>query len=93
MSCITDRASTKNSTEVASAAAPRKPARREPDIEQLFTSLDAQQTLDLLDKYNITYVYVGPLERERYPAEGLNKFAFLMDVVFDQDGAIIYQRR
>jgi YYY domain-containing protein len=70
-----------------------EPARREPDIEQLFTSLDARQTMDLLDKYNITYVYVGPLERERYPTEGLNKFAFLMDVVFDQDGVIIYQRR
>jgi YYY domain-containing protein len=70
-----------------------EPARREPDIEQLFTSLDARQTLDLLDKYNITYVYVGPLERERYPAEGLNKFAFLMDVVFDQNGVTIYRRR
>ena len=70
-----------------------EPARREPDIEQLYTSLNAQQTLDLLDKYNITYVYVGPLERERYPAEGLNKFAYLMDVAHEEDGVIIYQRR
>jgi len=70
-----------------------EPARREPDIEQLYTSLNAQQTLDLLDKYHITYVYVGPLERERYPAEGLNKFAYLMDVAHEEDGVIIYQRR
>jgi YYY domain-containing protein len=70
-----------------------EPGKREPDIEQLFTSLDARQTLDLLDKYNITYVIIGPLERERYPADGLNKFAYLMDVVFEQDGVIIYQRR
>ncbi len=70
-----------------------EPARREPDIERLFTSLDAQETLNLLDKYNITYVIVGSLERERYPAEALHKFDYLMDVVFEQDGTTIYQRR
>jgi YYY domain-containing protein len=70
-----------------------EPARREPEIEALFNSSDLGRTQELLDKYNITYIYVGPLERERYSPQGLNKFARLMDVVFQQDDVIIYQRR
>jgi YYY domain-containing protein len=70
-----------------------EPARREPEIEVLFNSSDLGQTQELLDKYNITYVYVGPLERERYSPQGLNKFDRLMDIVFQQDDVIIYQRR
>jgi YYY domain-containing protein len=69
------------------------PARREPDINTLFNTSDLQKTRELLDKYDITYVYVGPLERERYSPQGLNKFARLMEVVYQQDGVTIYQRR
>jgi uncharacterized membrane protein len=47
----------------------------------------------LLDKYAITYVYVGSLERERYSPQGLAKFEQFMDVVFQQDEVTIYQRR
>ena len=46
----------------------------------------------MLDKYNITYVYVGSLERERYSPQGLKKFDQLMKVVFQQDDVTIYQR-
>jgi YYY domain-containing protein len=70
-----------------------EPGRREPDIEQLFNTLDFDQTQALLDKYNITYVYVGPLERERFSPQGLKKFEYLMDVVFQHDDVTIYQRR
>jgi uncharacterized membrane protein len=70
-----------------------EPARREPDIEALFNTSDLGQARDLLDKYNITYVYVGSLERERYSPQGLNKFARLMDVAFQQDDVTIYQSR
>jgi uncharacterized membrane protein len=70
-----------------------EPARREPDIEQLFNTTDFEQAQALLDKYNISYVYVGSLERERYSPPGLKKFEFMMDVAFQQDGVTIYQRR
>ncbi len=69
-----------------------EPARREPDIDLLFNSLDFEQTRALLDKYNITYVYVGPLERERYSPQGLKKFERLMTVAFQQGDVTIYQR-
>jgi uncharacterized membrane protein len=68
-------------------------ARREPDIEALYNGLDTQRTLALLDKYGITYVYVGELEQQRYRAEGLEKFGALMDVAYQQGGVTIYRRR
>jgi uncharacterized membrane protein len=49
--------------------------------------------LTLLNKYDITYVYVGPLERERYSPSGLAKFDRLMDVVYQQGEVTIYKRR
>jgi YYY domain-containing protein len=67
-------------------------ARREPDIETLYSSIDPDEVLTLLDNYGISYVYVGPLERERYPAAGLAKFAEVMQVVYDTERVTIYRR-
>jgi YYY domain-containing protein len=69
-----------------------EPGRREPDIETLYTSVNPAEVLTLLDRYGISYVYVGPLERTRYPAPGLTKFAGLMDVVYDSGSVTIYHR-
>ena len=43
---------------------------REPDIETIYNTLDLEAALTLLDKYDITYVYVGPLERSKYDPPG-----------------------
>jgi len=70
-----------------------EPARRKPEIDILYNTLDLTQTLTLLDKYDISYAYVGPIERERYNPTGLAKFERLMDVVYQQGAVTIYQRR
>jgi uncharacterized membrane protein len=67
-----------------------EPGRREPDIETIFNSADVQATLTLLDKYDINYVYVGPLERQRYRAAGLAKFDRLLEVAFAQGEVVVY---
>ena len=67
-------------------------ALREPDIETLYTSTNPGEVLTLLDKYGINYVYVGPLERARYPAPGLKKFAQLMEIVYSTGNVTIYRR-
>jgi len=69
-----------------------EPARREPDIDLLYNTSDLRLAQALLDKYNITYVYVGSLERERYSPQGLKKFEQIMTVAFQQDDVIIYKR-
>ena len=66
---------------------------RTPDIETIYNTTDPQTALDLLDSYGITYVYVGPLELGKYDLRGLEKFQKFMDVVYQQNGVTIYQRR
>ncbi len=64
-------------------------ARREQDIQQLFTTSDLALTRALLERYEIVYVYVGPVERQRYPAEGLEKFE-AFPAVYQDKGVVIY---
>lgn len=71
-----------------------EPGRRLPDIDTLYTTTDLEKTRQLLDKYQIQYVFVGTLERDKHPGPGLNKFRLLMDTVFDHPGGVtIYKRR
>ncbi len=67
--------------------------RREPEINKIYMSRDDKETLTLLDKYAISYVYVGPTERGMFPATSLNKFDTLLDVAFRQGNVTIYRRR
>ncbi|HEY85205.1 MAG TPA: hypothetical protein G4N96_08870, partial [Chloroflexi bacterium] len=65
---------------------------RQPDIEMLYNGLDPATTLTLLDKYAITYVIVGPLEKEIYSLKGLLKFEQFLDVAFERGNVTIYRR-
>ncbi|MGB5931970.1 MAG: DUF2298 domain-containing protein [Anaerolineae bacterium] len=72
-----------------------EPSRREPDIEVLYTSLDLEETERLLEEYDIEYVYLGPLEISKYDL-GLamrEKWAAIVDLVYQQGGVTIYRRR
>ncbi len=46
------------------------------DIELIYTSKDEKQVKDLLEKYNISYIFTGSCEREKY-GENLNNEYFL----------------
>ncbi len=65
---------------------------RLPDIETIYNGLDPTTTLTLLDKYDITYIYVGPSEREAYAPNGLAKFNRLLKTVYQQGAVTIYER-
>ena len=72
-----------------------EPGKRLPDIEQIYKSLDRNLVLGLLNKYNIEYVYVGDLERQKYNLQPamVDKFGRIMTLVYDQGGVRIYRRR
>jgi YYY domain-containing protein len=72
-----------------------EPSRREPDIETLYTNLDLEETERLLQEYDIEYVYLGPLEVSRYNLDRamVEKWATIMDLVYQQGGVTIYRRR
>ena len=50
---------------------------------------DAQQ---ILSAHDIRYVYVGSLERNTFPAAGLQKFDLHMRPVFSNNSVTIYER-
>ncbi|MBN1954154.1 MAG: hypothetical protein JW900_03790 [Anaerolineae bacterium] len=68
-----------------------EPARREPHIEAIYASSDIPTTLALLEQYDIRYVYVGPVERARYPISGIENFAAFLTPVYSAGDVVIYQ--
>ncbi len=70
-----------------------EPARREVELETLFTTLNPTEAQEILAHYNVAYIYIGPIERERYPAEGLEKFAAMYPAVYEGGDVVIYSYR
>lgn len=59
-------------------------------VDAIYRSGDPARIRSLIDQYGIDYIYVGALERERYPAERLAALAQVGDPVFTQDEVVIY---
>lgn len=78
-------------------------ARREPDIAAIYTTSDAQTMLDLLHKWNVSYVVLGSPELTYIQhvcsqvgsgcttSTALRKFALALRPVFSQGQVTIYQ--
>ena len=64
---------------------------RESDVELIYMTTDGVLAKNLLAKYDVDYVYVGPREREKYGLEGLDKFESFMEPVFNRDDVTIYR--
>lgn len=68
-----------------------EPAVREAALERLFTTTDVAETRSLLAQYDVAYLYIGPVERARYPEEGLAKFAALFPVAYQNAAVTLYR--
>jgi len=69
---------------------------RSGDTETFYRTTDLGEARQLIDKLNISYVYVGQLERTVYPEEGLDKFEDMrgfgdMALVFQNPRVKIYE--
>ncbi len=67
-----------------------EPGTRDPVVRQIYEQPDWLGVPELLDQYNIDYVYVGSLERTEYGEQGLQKFAENMEVAFQNEMVTIY---
>jgi uncharacterized membrane protein len=65
--------------------------RRGSDIDQIYTSQDPRVVLALMARYNAQYLYVGPLEIEKYPNANLYRYNAFMRVVYKAKGVTIYK--
>jgi YYY domain-containing protein len=71
-------------------------SRRIDDVNRLYNSRDLPETLALLKKYQVQYVYAGTLEWTYYSPEGLLKFDRLAEMgylreVYRNSGVSIYE--
>ncbi|HWT75601.1 MAG TPA: DUF2298 domain-containing protein [Mobilitalea sp.] len=55
---------------------------RAADIERIYTSTDETEVRQLLKEYNVSYIYVGKLEQEKYPALNHDLLKSLGEVVY-----------
>jgi YYY domain-containing protein len=66
-------------------------AGRKEDIERVYTTTDPEEAKVILERYDVEYVYVGPLERQQYGEVGMAKFVYFMDIAYQNEGVIIYR--
>lgn len=65
------------------------------DVVTMYETSDPSEALELLRRYNVSLIYVGPLERVLYSEAGLGKFDAMAETgalkkVYDHDGVQIY---
>ena len=65
------------------------------DIRTIYETGDTQETMDLLRKYGVSLIYVGPLERAVYKGAGPGKFNNMvaagdLQKIYDENGVEIY---
>ena len=65
------------------------------DVQRIYTSADRAEVEDLIRLYRISYIYVGDLEREKYPdINEILLFEELGDLVYaDDNGTYIVDVR
>ena len=69
------------------------PGSRRADVDLLYKTPDAAIARRLLDKYDVRYVVVGPIERADHGDAGLAKWDQLGRRVFDRDGTTVWDLR
>ena len=68
-------------------------AGREKDVETLYSTRSWSKALALLEKYSITYVYVGDLELATYPGLSVEKFGKNMATSYQDGKVTIYSNK
>lgn len=70
---------------------PDEGTERSNDVSLLYESQDPDETLSLIKKYNISYVFIGQLEREKYKNLSENKFYNMGEIIFEEGQTTIYK--
>lgn len=66
---------------------------RRADIERLYVTRDWAEAQSILDRYEIAYVFIGPLERSTYEPVVTRKFDLFMDLLYQTEDVSIYGRK
>ncbi len=69
---------------------------REKDADRIYSTLDNEEAMALLEKYDVEYIYIGRVEQEKYESDGLQKFAVQpedYELIYEDEGVTIYRVR
>lgn len=66
---------------------------RESDVERIYTSSDINEVRHMLDRYGVTHVVVGALEREKYTEIDVSKFDMLGSLAYSNASVEVYEIR
>jgi YYY domain-containing protein len=61
------------------------------DVKKIYEEERKSSVQPLLDKYEVRYVYVGPLEKKQYPLKGLRGFNKSFPVVYRDNTVAVYE--
>jgi len=65
--------------------------KRIPEVQTIYEGKTASEVLPILRKYNVSYIFLGSLERQKYPNLESTKFANLGELVFKEGQTEIYK--
>lgn len=68
-------------------------APRKEEVRRIYESTDITETQEILTKYNVRYIFVGTLERQKFTSLQEWKFRQLGQPVFTSDETVIYAFR
>jgi len=68
-----------------------QPGKRAAEVEAIYQGEDEERAKELLRKYKVEYVFVGNLEREKYPSLRQERFSRLGKEVFSSGKTKIYR--
>ena len=64
---------------------------REEDVRNIFTSQDINVVKELIDKYNVEYIYIGKCEYEKFPEMNVELLKSLGEVAFEYTSDLTYK--
>jgi uncharacterized membrane protein len=67
------------------------PSPRINEVKTMYETTDNKTARDLLNKYKVEYVFIGPMELQKYPELKEEKFSKLGTVVFKEGATKIYK--
>jgi uncharacterized membrane protein len=65
--------------------------RRQQDVEAIYRRADREQTMRLLERYQVRYVFAGSLEREKYGRQVDERLGQWLPAAFRHEGTTVYE--
>jgi uncharacterized membrane protein len=60
-------------------------------VSDLYNTKDLKLTTKLLKKYKISYIYIGNMEKKKYPNMSINKFIKFGNIIYQNKNVTIYK--